>query len=161
MARRGRQRDHSISTHPIANRRLLQHDPLIRSVTSPLTWSPVLAPQTTRSIPDVPLAQIEDRRLFHPLRQYRPPRRLDGTTARIGVADRRPSRQQVKRSFATKQHHAIRSQTKGFLTFQEPANVVVCVRRQRRKEVLFATGGAGKRSKRPPRRNAFSSISCR
>lgn len=44
--------------------------------------------------------------------------------------------------------------------FDIPQEVLVCVRRKKRKQVLFATGGAGKKNKRKPRRNQHSNVRC-
>lgn len=44
--------------------------------------------------------------------------------------------------------------------FAVPQQVAVCARRQIRKEVIHAKGVAGKRVRRP-KRNAWSSVSCR
>lgn len=45
--------------------------------------------------------------------------------------------------------------------FANPVKVVLCVRRKRRKQVMFATGKAGKGKKQRRRRNnEFSQIRC-
>lgn len=45
--------------------------------------------------------------------------------------------------------------------FEQPRRVLVCVRRQVRREVLHARGVAGSRGLRAAVRNVYSSISCR
>lgn len=156
MAKKGRP-SRSLKSIPTRSltRRLTDGLPSVRVTRT----APVFTPQTGRTnrLDLSPLQVIEDRRLFHPLRAYSPSKRVSGSPARIVVADRLPT----KRQTASAHHRRIRSQTKGVLTFAEPRETLVCIRRQRRKEVLFASGGAGKRNKRRPRRNAFSSISCR
>lgn len=103
------------------------------------------------------LRAIEDRRHWHPAGDYRPARTLQGTRPSLTVQDRpRPSRSLPDR-FGAK----IRSQTNGVLAFQAPERVVVCIRRQRRKEVLHAKRKTGRVGQKKPRRNWLSAISCR
>lgn len=47
------------------------------------------------------------------------------------------------------------------VAFRQPRQVLICVRRQRRKEVLFAKGLGGRRGQRSPRFTQYSSVSCR
>lgn len=77
----------------------------------------------------------------------RPARLFSGVTAQVGVAD------------APKKRDG-RSQVPSQLTFQAPADTVVCIRRRRRKEVLFAKNKAGKRGQKRPRRTAWSDVKC-
>lgn len=49
----------------------------------------------------------------------------------------------------------------GRLSFKQAKHVLVCVRRQDRKEVLHALGKVGKGSSRQRRRNEFSNIRCK
>lgn len=44
--------------------------------------------------------------------------------------------------------------------FANPWQVVICVRRKRRKEVMFATGRAGKGGQKSPKRNWYSEVRC-
>jgi len=46
------------------------------------------------------------------------------------------------------------------IAFRAPAETLVCVRRSRRKQVLFAFKKTGKRGQRKPRRSKWSSIKC-
>lgn len=49
-----------------------------------------------------------------------------------------------------------------YQSFKIPQQVAVCVRRKRRKEVLFASGKAGRKNHtKHVRRNPSSSISCK
>jgi len=63
-------------------------------------------------------------------------------------------------------HHGLRVDRSGkrslspFVGFQAPERVLVCVRRKRRREVMFAKGGAGRRRMRRPRRNYWSDVRC-
>lgn len=45
--------------------------------------------------------------------------------------------------------------------FELPKQVVVCVRRKTRREVLFARGGAGRRKMRKPHLSPDSNVQCR
>lgn len=99
-------------------------------------WSP----------PSFNLRVIEDRRTHHPLGVFRPAKSF-GPRSDTRVVARSSSRPfQISQGFR----------------FAVPERVVVCVRRQRRKEVLHALGragsGAGRKRKR---RNWMSSISCK
>lgn len=88
------------------------------------------------------LREIEDRRAYHPDR-YRP-----------AIAVPTSSR-----------HLTLSSNLHGSLpwhvAFSEPRNVVVCVRRKSRREVLFALNRTGKGAqKKRRRRNSHSSTRC-
>lgn len=101
---------------------------------------------------------FDDGRAFHPAPDFRPAFTLGGNKASIRLADRPATKRAVSSGF----NKRIRSQTKAFLTFATPERVSVCVRRARRKEVLFATKRAGRGgSQRRRRRNRNSVISCR
>lgn len=154
MAKKSGRRGHSsYSPTHIPNR------PLARlPVLSP---SHRLTPSTPYVLPDLdpgPLTEVEDRRTYHPLGPNRPARTLGGTPARITVADRPASKRQRASGF----HRKLRSShTKAVLAFAEPKRVLICIRRQRRKEVLHALGRAGRGgAKRHPRRSWHSEVSC-
>lgn len=46
------------------------------------------------------------------------------------------------------------------VAFSNPSKVAICIRRKRRREVILATGQGGGGSRRAPRRNAYSGVSC-
>lgn len=157
MAKRSKsKRDHKPAQRDlsrIAKPRLLSRQPSPNPVSS--------GPSLSRPSAAAPLRQVEDRRSFHPEAANRPALSLAGTPAVITVKSRprpkpatRSARAQVNR-FGSVQP----SQTKAALTFAAPAATVVCIRRQRRKEVLFAKGKTSSRSHR--RRSWLSKISCR
>lgn len=90
------------------------------------------------------LRDIEDRRRFH-FDPVKPARTVKGTLARTRLAK------------APQTHRLPYT-----LNFVAPKRVAICVRRQTRKEVIFAKGRAGGgRKRRSPKRNAYSSISCK
>lgn len=97
--------------------------------------------------PRKPVLQlVEDRRLFHPLRYAVPARsmyRRADTKLTVPFVD---NSHKVQRLPSTVQ-------------FAVPRNVAICIRRKRRKEVLFAKGVGGSRVSRP-KRNEFSDVRC-
>lgn len=102
----------------------------------------VSAPSVSRSV----LRQVEDRREFHPLGRRQPAKMVSGVTAK---------KLKVKPNAKNKALSAR-------LAFSAaPKKVALCVRRARRKEVLFAFNKTGRRSSHSrKRRNLYSSISC-
>lgn len=108
-------------------------------------YSPSL---TDRLLHDVvePLREVEDRRTYHPLEDFRPARNVLGALAG-------PVRVTPKNKSKPFLAHG--------LSFSAPKTVALCVRRKRRKEVLFAKNKtrAGAKSRRR-RRNWFSAIGC-
>lgn len=89
------------------------------------------------------LQEAEDRRRWHPGRNN--PKRTDGSPyASLEVRQRLP----------------VGARWNG-IYFRSPLRVVICVRRKRRKEVLFAKKIAGKRGGTGAgRRNKFSDVRC-
>lgn len=91
------------------------------------------------------LFPVEDRRTFHPDRHLRSARTTSGRSFMlrsqlpVHVPAFAPARQSFDRS----------------------SRIVVCVRRQIRKQVMFATRKAGRSGQKRPVRNFMSSISCK
>lgn len=112
-------------------------DPFARALLRPVVLPrPLSVPVLRRSLPG-------DRRLFEPAR-VRPAAAVVRGAARLVVFKPRSRVMSHRVSFAM------------------PKKVALCVRRQRRREVLFAAGVGGARGrKRPPRRNEFSDVSCK
>lgn len=102
------------------------------------------------------LIPVDDLRRYNPTEKIGyTARTVRGTRARLSVPAAYPNRNvQVsgRRS---------RFFLPSIVAFSQPKRVLVCIRRSRRREVLHAKGVAGRRGLRPPRRNYFSSISCR
>lgn len=96
---------------------------------------------------------VEDRRRYHPLADYAPPLTFRGVPAKV----------QVKQKFSRPHKMA------GFSTpsvpkrvaFTAPKKVLVCVRREQRKEVLFALRRTKKGSGSKKFRTPFSEVSCK
>lgn len=114
--------------------------------------SPIARPSLHRSSTDyspVNLALYQDHRSFHPEGPFRAPLSLLGRPRPRIIAPQLPMRSGKRPRLYQ-------------LAFQAPDDVIVCVRRKRRKEVLFAKNKAGKSGQqRKRRRTYFSSISCK
>lgn len=104
---------------------------------SPL-WFGDTSPSAVRSL----LTESEDGRLFSP--DFRPAQ----TTRRSGRVIATPSRRMSARGWRYDQFR-----------FESSPYVITCIRRKRRREVLFAKRRA--RPARRPRRNAYSNVWCR
>lgn len=89
---------------------------------------------------------VEDRRSFHPEKKLRPARALKRSQA-APVAK------------ATKRERG-RGVVPSKIRFAVPKKVALCVRREQRREVLFAKGRGGGRH-RPPTKNWYSDVSCK
>lgn len=118
----------------------------------PLSWSP---PTSVEFQPEFSLIEVEDRRTWNP-EVTSPARSISKTRHRLKVVNRQPFKNADK--FSNLRNV---SQTKAVVAFRTPAKVAICIRRNIRKEVLFAIGKGGKVGQKRPRRNAYSSISCR
>lgn len=98
-----------------------------------------------------------DRRVFVPDEAYAPAKRFSGRPARV-VSPPPPRRvYAAKKGLPTPLVH-----NAGGLFFSRPSGVVVCVQRGVRREVMFASGHAGRRgvNRRPGRRGPYSSVRC-
>lgn len=137
MARSSRAKRGRDSFH-IANRRL------------PLSYSNLTINPTLRF--------YEDRRTFHPEGRFRPARSFNKTRHRLVMSDYRKTRKNIKRNNFIKSYGPPIS-----VGFREPERVLICVRRKRRREVMFALNktGKGKGRQKRPRYSEYSKISCR
>lgn len=115
---------------------------------------------TLRVLPDLapPLYEVEDRRTFWPEEfdetSFEPARRLSGAPARLSYPSRAARRQSGRRASRLDTFSPV-------IAFQDPSRVLICVRRQARREVLHARGFYGRSAMRAPHRNVYSSVSCR
>lgn len=99
------------------------------------------------------LQAFEDRRLWSPTLEYR----LDGREYPKAVPERSPARFKVGQ--ATQVFGTSRSSLLSpIVAFQRPSRMAICIRRQRRRQVLAARGRLGRN--RPGRRSAWSGVSC-
>lgn len=95
--------------------------------------------------PIQPLRELEDRRQWNPTRTIARPQSIRRSDARVTL---RSPRAKIL-------------QTKTPLGFNVPDRVALCVRRETRREVLHAKRIAGKSGLKKPKRNFWSSISCK
>lgn len=106
-----------------------------RSLHHPPT-RPLLA---LRPVPVTQFEPLHDRRQFHPDRPYQPAPAIKPASRKLIVNPYNPAR----------------------IRFAVPPEVLTCVRRKQRKEVLFAKGVGGQRGrKRRPRFTPHSKVSC-
>lgn len=103
------------------------------------------------------LTNYEDRRQWHPLGNFAPARSFNRPNHRIIVGYQQPR----KSTQNTNRPMNIRSYPTSHVAFEHPKKVLICVRRQARKEVLHALRKTGKSGQRRPRYNYYSSISCK
>lgn len=98
------------------------------------------------------LREVEDRRDYHPLGRFRAARQLSGHPVERNVI--KPTRLNKARPFLA---HSVPIGIK----FKAPKKTALCVRREQRKEVLFAKKKTRAGSRGKKHRNWYSSISCR
>lgn len=116
--------------------------------------APIRLPRLSR-VPRVSLTLYEDRRTFHPDGRLRRPFSLPNSASRIVLKDKRNVVQQSGRSYFRPLG------TKAVLAFAAPSRVATCVRRHRRREVLFARRRTGKGAHARKHFTDLSKISCR
>lgn len=106
------------------------------------------------------LTQYEDRRQWHPEGKYAPARSFNKTRHRLTV----PNANHVRHRPAGKTMGDIRSTIEGTpwqTAFREPDKVLICARRQIRREVMHALKKSGRGGQKKPRYSEYSKISCR
>lgn len=144
-----RQRD----TFDIASRRLRDVDTTVHL-------------PTFRRGPD--LSPFEDRRFWDPLGDFRPARTLNRRSAATIVEMPAALFSEAQRAGhlggSSSSHPSRRGpstfSSRSVFRFRVPEKVAICVRRKRRKEVLFAKRRTGKGSRSPKHRNYYSEVSC-
>lgn len=104
------------------------------------------------------LKPIEDRRTWHPEGKARPARSFDSSRHRL-VVGQAQVKQAVRTGYTKLRHLAL--QVPKAVAFQAPEKVLVCVRRQMRREVMHALKKAGKRGQKSRRWSWYSNISCK
>lgn len=144
MARKHRQRDTTDIATPSRNTRP-------RAVRSP-SHSVTLAP--------VDMRLFEDRRTFHPEQADRPAIKIGGSPARLESRNR-PATKKVTKWQKDVFGDTLRSQTKGAIAFKLPSRVILCIRRNIRRQIMFALRLRKKGSGASRRRyNWISKIGC-
>lgn len=111
----------------------------------------VYNPIATRSVlSNNILTDIEDRRLYDPMQDYRPARGLSKYAAEIGI-----------KPYKQRKNSARKAMTPDVFRLNVPVKVAVCVRRKKRREVLFAKKRTGKGARAiRRRRNYYTEVSC-
>lgn len=115
-------------------------------------------------VPPKPTAfsAVEDRRRFHPEKATQPARTTSGHPVKphkpklaVTAVKRGPDGRPMKKKITLR---SIPSR----LQFAAPKRTIICLKRKIRKEVLHALQrtGRGHGSRRRPKRNAYSQISC-
>lgn len=100
------------------------------------------------------LNPVLDRRVYHPEGPYRPARKLSGQVVKPHIVQ--PNVNKKQRSARSWQSLSPR------IRFAEPRSTSVCVKREKRKQVLHAIRKTGKGvRRRRPRRNWLSAVSCK
>lgn len=118
---------------------------------TPLTVArPIGLPKLSR-LPSVTLSMYEDRRQFTPEPYTRVAFALPRKAAHLVV--KQPSQKPAKAMYPGVLPSGV--------SFRVPDRVAICVRRGRRKEVLFALNKTGKGAHSPKKRNSFSKVSCK
>lgn len=119
----------------------------------------LLARANPRHFLDRHLQLYEDRRLWHPLGALAPARSYSRTRHALRTVP------QPNRNSTRAQPQKLRSisfMPRETIAFANPDRVLICARRQRRKQVLHAKKKVGRgASRRRPKFNFYSSISCR
>lgn len=119
---------------------------------------PIGLPQLNR-LPSVILQSYEDRRTFHPEPYTRVAFALPRSAAQL-VAGPHRNVNEAKPYSPTTSPSGFSTGVPSSVSFKVPNRVAVCVRRHRRKEVLFALKRTGKGSRSAKRFSKFSSIGC-
>lgn len=118
--------------------------------------TPSLTPRVAQSFVNLTplstyLSMIEDRRTWHPDGPTRAARSIPGGSPSQVVIKKAPAK--FKRPYSY-----VPTDTR----FAVPEKTIVCIRRQRRKEVLFAKKKTGRgRGRKNPKRSYWSAISCK
>lgn len=101
--------------------------------------------------------EFEDRRYWHPEGSSAPASSFDSPRHRLFV----PRQNYIGRVQGSRPSRAQKFfYPSARIAFRNPSRVLVCVRRGIRREVMHATGFAGKVGQKRPRRGPYSSIRC-
>lgn len=107
-----------------------------------------------------PLQLYEDRRLWHPEGAFAPAKSFSRARHRLTLQTYTPAPRSLNRDrFA--HLRSFNRQTKARISFAQPDRVLICVRRNIRKQVLHAFRKTGKVGQKRPKFTFYSRISCR
>lgn len=93
----------------------------------------------------VPISDFEDRRHFHPEGPQRPAQTFRGIPARFKVKVQIRSKDNIPKLVESSYYSTGYEDVPHQMSFRNPDRVLVCARRQIRKEVLHALGISGRR----------------
>lgn len=127
-----------------------ERNPIAVPSLSKLLRSPARVSSPVRVHLPTVLAEVEDRRTYHPERATRPARYFSGPTHRLKIAEPKKTRSLPGLY-----------QPSPIVAFESPKNLPLCVRRKQRREIIHALKKIGKGARARRRRNDFSNISCR
>lgn len=116
----------------------------------PITIRPV-------NVPSRRLQEYEDRRSWNPEGSQAPARSFNSSRHRLSLAQKHRNGSSLRTSGWSQAFTS-----PGTVAFANPSRVLVCVRRQQRREVLHAIRKTGYRNNRKsPKFNYYSKIACR
>lgn len=122
---------------------------------SPYTLSPYDASRQLSFDFTRALRELEDRRSWHPLGEDRPAETVRRSQRGFTVSSTPRATQQRRPGRRQKFYHPMA------VAFVAPRETLICVRRQRRKEVLHAKKKTGRGGQRKPRFNQWSKVRCK
>jgi len=102
----------------------------------------------------VDLREFEDRRTFNPSPQRSPATLTSSYTLVV-------PQKKIARSARTRNVMLRKIEPRAFVGFDKPNDVLVCVRRKKREEVLFAKQKTGRSGQKKPKFNLSSKFACR
>lgn len=118
----------------------------------------VSRPFVTHTAPKLNLRPVEDRRTWHPQGKKRPAASLDAPRHRLVVSSKPLSHPAPSRRAKPSVARATLPHT---VQFAAPARVLICIRRKKRKEVLFAKKLTGKGARaRRHRQSEYTGVKC-
>lgn len=106
---------------------------------------------------------IEDRRVFHPEGPYRPPMTFSARPTRrlvVGKTKKPLVLYKAPKKLLEVSRLKVPLDVPRTVRFPRPSNLLMCVRRKIRKEVIFATGNGGRNGAKKYRRGPYSEVSC-
>ncbi|QXP07907.1 MAG: hypothetical protein [Arizlama microvirus] len=116
----------------------------------------------TRQTPSLTL--FEDRRRFDPAGDFSPAKSFNKPRHRLTDVPVYENKNLNRVSTLPRFYEVVQPRPrkiKSKISFQQPDQVLICVRRNQRKEVLHALRKTGQSGQKKPRFNEYSSISCR
>lgn len=122
----------------------------------------VLTPLVSPSNPYSLLSEIEDRRNWHPDGEVRPAASFSTPNHRLQYPEPKKTPRNRDKFGQLRQARVRALPLSSNVQFSDSRNVLICVRRKQRKEVMHALKkvGRGKGGRKKPRRNYYSNVRC-